>query len=264
MSTESDLLKLTFLDVGQGSCAVIELPDDKAFLINAGDKKGDFNSGEYVVIPFLNNGGITEIDKFILTDASSENVSSAKTIAENVDIGQLLIPQFNGSVEEIEQAFVERMSDKLISLDSVREISDAKNELGISFFDYPSTRKYAFSPHGKIVRISYKDVGFCLLDGMKKPEFDPGFAWDEVGGCEVLVISELGDHKDTKKIIQKIKPHKIIFTRHYLRYQKDKIPTMMTLEFPQIEYYRTLNSGAIICKTDGEKTDLDFTIHEKP
>ncbi|MCJ7578127.1 MAG: hypothetical protein MUO91_06715, partial [candidate division Zixibacteria bacterium] len=119
---------------------------------------------------------------------------------------------------------------------------------------------------GKIVKISYKDVDFCLLDGIKSADlkmhsqFDSGFMWEELKNCEVLVISELGDYADTKELIERIKPQKIIFTRHYFRYQKDKIPTLMALEFPRIEYHRTLENGAIICKTDGEKLDFDFTI----
>jgi len=224
------------------------------------------------VIPFLNKNGITKIDKFILTENDSANLNSVKSVAEDVKIEQVLMPDFDGSAEGIEKGFVERISNELISLDSIKEISvenpatggDEQNELRISFFDYPSTRKYTLSCHGKIVKISYKDVDFCLLDGIKRPEFDSDFAWDELKNCEVLVISELANYEDTKQIIQRIRPQKIIFTRYYFRYQKEKVPTLMALEFPQIEYHRTLKNGAIICKTDGEKTDLDFTIHEKP
>jgi len=264
LSSDSQLLKLTFLDVGKGNSTVIELPDRKTLLINAGEKRGNFNSGEYVVIPFLNRNGITKIDKLILTDNDSTNINSAKSVAEEVKMEEVLMPSFDNSAQGIDLEFVKKISDKLISLDSIKEISDAENELRISFIDYPSIRKFALSPRGKIVKISYKDVDFCLLDGMKRAEFNPGFAWERVKNCEVLVISELGDYEDTKEIIERIEPQKIIFTRYYLRYQKDKISTLMAHEFPQIEYHRTLNSGAIICKTDGEKIDLDFTIHEKP
>jgi competence protein ComEC len=270
--SESHLLKLTFLDVGQGNSTLIQLPDKQTFLINAGEKRGNFDSGEYVVIPFLNKNGITKIEKFILTENDSANLNSAKSVAEDVKIEQVLMPNFCGSTEGINHDFVENISYELISLDSIKEIlvenpatgGDEQNKLRISFFDYPSTRKSVLSPHGKIVKISYNDVDFCLLDGIKRAKFDSGFIWDMLTNCEVLVISELGDYEDTKKLIERIKPQKIIFTRHYLQYQKDKIPTLMALEFPQIEYHRTLNSGAIICKTDGEKIDFDFTIQDEP
>jgi len=266
LSNENHLLKLTFLDVGQGNSTIIQLPDKQTFLINSGEKWGNFDSGEYVVLPFLNKNGITKIDKFILTDNDSENLNSAKSVSENVKIEEVLIPNFDSSVQKTDEDFVKNESNKLVFLDSIKEISDEKNEMKIFFFDYPSTMTSGSISGGKIIKISYKDVDFCLLDGINSTDlemhsqFDSGFMWEELKNCEVLVISELGDYGNTKELIERIKPQKIIFTRHYFRYQKDKIPTLMALEFPQIEYHRTLENGAIICKTDGKKLDFDFTI----
>lgn len=272
LRSENCLLKLTFLDVGQGNSTLIQLPDKQTFLINSGEKRGNYDSGEYVVIPFLNKFGITKIDKFILTGNDSTTTNSAKSVAEEVKIEEILMSNFDGWAQKIDQDFVKNMSNKLVSLDSFKEISvenpatggDEQNRLRISFFDYPNTKKPGSISGGKIVKISYKYVDFCLLDGIKRVEFDSGFVWNEFKNCEVLVISELGGYEDTKELIERIKPQKIIFTRYYFRYQKEKIPTLMALEFPQIEYHRTLESGAIICKTDGEKLDFDFTIHDEP
>jgi beta-lactamase superfamily II metal-dependent hydrolase len=278
ISTEPHLLRLTFLDVGQGNSTVIQLPDKQNFLINSGEKWGNFDSGEYVVLPFLNKNGITEIDKFILTDNDSENLNSAKSLSENVKIGEVLMPDFGDSAQKTDEDFVKNRSNKLISLDSIKEISvenpatggDGKNQVRISFFDYPNTKKSSSTSGGKIVKISYKDVDFCLLDGIKSADlwmhsqFDSGFMWEKLKNCEVLVMSELWDYEDIKDLIEKMSPQKIIFTRHYFRYQKDKIPTLMALEFPRIEYHRILENGAIICKTDGKNVDFDFTIQDEP
>jgi beta-lactamase superfamily II metal-dependent hydrolase len=213
------------------------------------------------VLPFFNKNGITKIDKFILTDDDSTNINSAKSVAEDAKIEQILVPNSGDSAQEIGRDFAKNISNKLISLDSTNEILDEQNKLGISFFYYPKAKKAGSISGGEIVKISYRGVDFCLLDGMKSAEFDSGFTWEKLKNCEVLVISELWDYEDTKQIIERTKPQKIIFTRHYFRYQKDKIPALMTSEFPQIEYHRTLENGAIICKTDGEKIDFDFTIN---
>jgi competence protein ComEC len=277
LSSENHILRLTFLDVGQGNSVVLQLPDEQNFLINSGEKWSNFDSGEYVVVPFLNKNGITKIDKFILTDNDSANLNSAKSVSENVKIEEVMIPDFDSSAQKTDEDFVKNMSNKLIFLDSIREISvenpatcgDGKNRVRISFFDYPETKKSG-PICGKIVKISYKDIDFCLLDGTKNADlkmhsqFDSGCMWEELKNCEVLVISELRDYGDIKKIIERIKPQKIIFTRHFFHYQKDKIPTLMASEFPRIEYHRTLEKGAVICKTDGEKIDFDFTIQDEP
>jgi beta-lactamase superfamily II metal-dependent hydrolase len=191
-------------------------------------------------------------------------MNSAKSVSEEMRIEQVLMPDFGESGQKFDADFVKDISNRLISLNSIKEISDEQNKLRISFFDYPNTKKYSSISVRKIVKISYKDVDFCLLDGIKSAEFDSGFVWEKLKNCEVLVISELGSYEDIKELIERVNPQKIIFTRHFFHYQKDKIPTLMAVEFPQIEYHRTLENGAIICKTDGEKIVFDFTIQSTP
>jgi len=274
LSQGNDLLRLTFLDVGQGNSTVIQLPNNQTFLINAGGKWNNFDSGEYVVIPFLNKNGITKIDKLILTVNDSANLNSAESVIEDVKINHVLTSDF-------EDDSVRNISHKFVFLDSIKTISvenpasgmnrmahttggDEKNELKIYFFDYPNNKESASVSGGKIIKISYKDIDFCLLDGIRSAEFDSGFMWEKLKNCEVLIMSELGSYEDTKQIIERINPRKIIFTRHYFSYQKDKIPSLMTLEFPRIEYHRTLENGAVACRTNGAKLYFDLTIHNKP
>lgn len=55
------LAVVTFLDVGQGDCAVIELPDSKAFLIDTGPRERAFDAGRRIVAPYLRRRGLTLI-----------------------------------------------------------------------------------------------------------------------------------------------------------------------------------------------------------
>ncbi len=253
-------LKLTFLDVSQGSSAVIDLPNKQTFLINAGEKGMNFDAGEYVVIPFLNHKGITEIDKLILTDTNPLNVNSARSITENKEVEQILLPDSSNLADGTYGNLLKGLSNKLLFLDSVKAIPDEKENSMFWFFDYPEIEKSGLIFMKKVMKIEYKKISFCLLDGMNKVHFDPEFQWDKLKNCSILVLSELGDEDEIIKIISAIRPHKVIFTRHYFRYEKDKIPALMQINFPETEYYRTAEKGAVICKTDGEKLWFDFTI----
>jgi len=79
-------------------------------------------------------------------------------------------------------------------------------------------------------------------------------------GFAVLVLPEPGNVDEIVKVVTAVRPQKIIFTRHYFRYEKDKVTVLMQLNFPEVEYYRTAENGAIICKTDSEKLWFDLTI----
>jgi len=78
--------------------------------------------------------------------------------------------------------------------------------------------------------------------------------------CSVLILPELGEAQEIVKVISAVRPQKIIFTRHYFRYEKDKIPALMALNFPEIEYIRTKDHGAITLETNGKTLQFDLTI----
>ena len=60
-------VRVTFLDVGQGDSAVIELPKGEVVLIDGGATYERFDMGRSVVAPFLWNRGIRAIDHVIAT-----------------------------------------------------------------------------------------------------------------------------------------------------------------------------------------------------
>ena len=259
-SHSGEILKVTFLDINQGSSAVIQLPDKKVLLINAGEKANNFDSGEQIIIPFLNHEGITRIDKLILTDFNSSNLNSARTVAENVRTDEIISPDSIPSAVDEEEPTSEIIAYHLIPSDSVKTIRATKGDLAINFYNYLGTDQGEIGPHSKVIKLVYRNTSFCLFDGMKNVRFDSSFAWEEMRKCSILVLSELGEEDEMIKLISSVQPQRIIFTRHYLRYERDKIPVLMQLNFPKIKYYRTSESGAITCKTDGEELSFDSMI----
>ncbi len=78
------------LDVGQGNAAVIITPDGKNLLIDAGGFSGRsrFDTGRYIVGPFLWKNWIQAIDAVILTHPDSDHMKGLYFIFENFKVGQ--------------------------------------------------------------------------------------------------------------------------------------------------------------------------------
>ncbi|KPL00722.1 MAG: hypothetical protein AMJ91_03520 [candidate division Zixibacteria bacterium SM23_73_3] len=260
LSRSDRSLKVTFLDVSQGSSAVVDLPNKEAFLINAGEKGMNFDAGEYIVVPFLNHKGMIKIDKLILTDTNPLNVNSARSIAEDRQVEKIFLPLPLNLVDRIYGNLLKGLSSRLFSLDSVDAIMDEQSEFAIQLLNYTKVDKSGSIHRKLLVKLVHKEITFGIFDGIKKVCFDPEFDWDELKNCSVLVLPELGDEDEIVKIISAVRPKKIIFTRHYFRYERNKIPTLMQINFPEIEYYRTAENGAITCETDGEKLWFDLTL----
>ncbi len=80
-------LRVTFLDVGQGDSAVIELPAGEVILIDGGATYERFDMGRSVVAPFLWNRGIRKIDHVIGTHPQLDHVGGLAWILAHMHVG---------------------------------------------------------------------------------------------------------------------------------------------------------------------------------
>ncbi|MGA6829028.1 DNA internalization-related competence protein ComEC/Rec2 [Nitrospira sp. NS4] len=83
---DEDRWRVTFLDVGQGDSAVIELPDEKVVLIDGGAKYERFDVGRGVVGPFLWNHGIRKLDAVIATHPQLDHVGGLPWILRHFEV----------------------------------------------------------------------------------------------------------------------------------------------------------------------------------
>lgn len=94
--------KLTFLNVGQGDCTVIELPFRRAvYVIDSGGllrfeqqdlwkmSESPYEVGRQVIVPFLKGKGIRNIDIFIATHADADHVEGAEEILQEINMREI-------------------------------------------------------------------------------------------------------------------------------------------------------------------------------
>jgi competence protein ComEC len=84
-------LRMTLLDVGQGSAALLELPGGRTVLVDGGGFADNtaFDIGAAVVAPFLWRNKIATVDTLILTHPNSDHLNGLIFIAENFSVGAL-------------------------------------------------------------------------------------------------------------------------------------------------------------------------------
>ncbi|WP_245894411.1 DNA internalization-related competence protein ComEC/Rec2 [Planomicrobium soli] len=94
-------LRVTFLDVGQGDSALVELPHRKAvYLIDSGgllrfeqkafqERSRPYEVGRQVVAPYLKGRGISRIDAFVLSHADADHAEGAEEIFQLFRIDEL-------------------------------------------------------------------------------------------------------------------------------------------------------------------------------
>ena len=83
-----DNLKITVIDVGQGSASLLELPDGYTVLIDGGGFSDNkmFDIGARVLAPFLWRKKIRTVDTLILSHPNSDHLNGLLYIAENFNV----------------------------------------------------------------------------------------------------------------------------------------------------------------------------------
>ncbi|SDE41080.1 competence protein ComEC [Bhargavaea beijingensis] len=95
-------VRVTFIDVGQGDSALVELPYRRGIiLIDTGGRllfdgtkeegRGGYGVGERVVVPFLKGRGITKVDKLILSHPDADHAEAADEVLREIRAGEIHI-----------------------------------------------------------------------------------------------------------------------------------------------------------------------------
>lgn len=103
--------RITFVNVGQGDCVLIEIPFRKqVILIDTGgllrfdqefwkQTNEPYEIGRQVVLPFLKGKGINTIDTLILTHADADHMEGAEEVLRGVKVKEIHITPGSGEKE---------------------------------------------------------------------------------------------------------------------------------------------------------------------
>lgn len=76
-------LRVTFLAIGQGDAAVVELPRGRVMVIDGGGLPGDFDPGERMIAPFLRSRKILRVDVLVLSHPQLDHFGGLAYLAEH-------------------------------------------------------------------------------------------------------------------------------------------------------------------------------------
>lgn len=88
---EPAVLRVAFLDVGQGDAAVIHLPDGKAVLVDAGAADERYDAGERVILPYLRHCGIRRLYALVVTHPDNDHRGGVRAILDAMPVANILL-----------------------------------------------------------------------------------------------------------------------------------------------------------------------------
>ncbi len=84
---EPQQLRVTVFDVGQGDASLIQTPNGKNILIDAGVWSPGYDSGSSIILPHLDQAGVEKLDAVVLSHPHADHIGGILSLIEGVEIG---------------------------------------------------------------------------------------------------------------------------------------------------------------------------------
>lgn len=131
-------MRIHFLDVGQGDCTLIELPDGKVAMIDGGDVS-DITAK--AILRYLNALKIKTIDYLIVTHPDSDHCGSLKKVVQQKEVLNAYLPAAN---PENEGAAYAEFYQQLLEEDCKRIFAESGESFGSTDAEYTFTCVYPY------------------------------------------------------------------------------------------------------------------------
>ncbi len=89
LGTEKVTLRVTILDVGQGDAIILELPEDRVVLIDAGNRTKEKDYGKEVVVPYLQYLGVKELEVVICSHSDYDHAAGIPAVVDEFDVHEI-------------------------------------------------------------------------------------------------------------------------------------------------------------------------------
>jgi competence protein ComEC len=220
-------LHVTVLDVGQGDAIVVETPDGKALLIDAGPGGPmRLDTGERVVAPFLWNRGILRLAAATTTHDDRDHAGGMAAIQRHFTISEPLTPGERTVGGAIVRAFYPDDGPA------------------------PLIRR---NDHALVVRVEYGSAAFLLASDIDGPAEARLLTAGAPLPATVLKVAHHGSRSSsTEAFLRRVQPaYAAVSVGARNPYGHPAAETVARLTATGARVYRTDRDGALLFETDG-------------
>jgi competence protein ComEC len=161
----ADTLRLTAFDVGHGDCLLLELPDGRRILVDAGGSfDHSFDVGENVVVPALLHRGVRRLAAAVVTHPDFDHLGGLAAVVSNLEVGEIWEGRPAWELSDYRQlretARLHGVPLRRLRAGEVMELGDVRVEIlaaGISGDAEPHSR----NDDSLVLRVCY--TGSCML-----------------------------------------------------------------------------------------------------
>jgi competence protein ComEC len=253
-------LRVSFLDVGQGDASVVEFPDGRVMVVDAGASAGQFNAGDRTVAPFLRRRGVSRIDLLVLSHPHDDHIGGAPVLLREFDVLRVVEAGMEGRSGSY-RSYVSDLAAEQCGVDTGRA--------GLMIAEFGGARLYFLGPDGHVssaadgfnvnnasvvVKLHYGNVAFLFAgDAELESEAEMVRRYDSFLHSAVLKAGHHGSNTSTSQdFLSLVRPRfAIVSAGRFNKFGHPSPEVIQRFEAMGVDVLRTDLDGAIILETDG-------------
>ncbi|MBQ4404971.1 MAG: ComEC/Rec2 family competence protein, partial [Selenomonadaceae bacterium] len=255
-------VEVSFVDVGQGDCAVVITPHGKCLIFDTGGvREHMFDVGGRVVVPYLKHENIRAVDKIFLTHVHEDHAGGAGAVIKKLPVSEIITagePKSEyaavfGIAEEYLPPLRAGHAGEIFSVDGVQvEILFAPN-VGTG------------NEISNVYRVRYGDVTFLITgDLVKEIEEQILRAGVDVSATVLKVGHHGSATSSSEEFLRAVKPKRSVICVGYgNNFGHPRAEVLERLKNLPTKIYRTDQNGLIKFKTDGKSLRVE-TFNKNP
>ncbi len=254
-------LKVTYLDVGQGTAIVIETPGNQQILIDGGGGSGQnlSSTGYNIILPYLAQEGVTDVETIINTHPHSDHMGGLLAVMKSMPVDLLLTGEGFQDIE-LQKELISASEEENIPWQTIGKGTTLYLEQNITMEvlapDDPGAGEV--NDDSLVMLLHYGDTDF-LFTGDAGEEVLEGLPLDAPQDIEVVEMAHHGS-KDSfsQHLYDAFLPQAVMISvganNSYghpaavvIQYWRDR----------EIPVYRTDEMGAVTFISDGQTLQVD-------
>lgn len=252
INTNNDLLKVHYLDVGQGDSIFIELPNNETMLIDAAESYQSEN-----IINYLKNLNYQKIDYVIGTHPHTDHIGGLKDIINTFEIGKIYMPKVVSTTKTYESLLM-TIKDKNLKINTAKagtSIIDT-DALKVNILAPKNSTYTELNNYSVVTKITYGSTKFLFMGDAEK------LSENEIKENVTADVIKIGHHgSNTSSSIDFIKKvnakYGIISVGLNNKYNLPKEEIITNWENSGTKIYLTSINGTVRASSDGTNIKIE-------